>query len=77
MVARSCIFINPFGRKDSVPTNTRALRESLAWLRRGGMPVTFPAGEVAQADWRCQTPADLLWHETAGSLAKLAGAATK
>jgi putative hemolysin len=70
-----CIFIDPFGRKDSIPSNARALRESLAWLRHGGMLVTFPAGEVAQPDWRCQTPADPPWHPAVGSLAKRAGAA--
>jgi putative hemolysin len=69
-----CIFIDPFGCKDSIPGNARALRECLAWLRGGGMLVTFPAGEVAQPDWRSQTPADPPWHAAAGSLAKRAGA---
>jgi len=69
-----CIFIDPFGHKDAVPENARALRECLAWLRRGGMLVAFPAGEVAHPEWGSETPADPPWNPVIGRIAKLAGA---
>lgn len=74
-LADRCIFVDPFGRKDSIRSNARALRECLAWLEGGGMLVTFPAGEVAQPAWRIETPADPPWNPSAGSLAKRAHAA--
>ncbi len=69
-----CIFIDPFGHRDAVPGNARALRECLAWLRRGGMLVVFPAGEVAHPEWGSETPADPPWNPAIGRIAKLAGA---
>jgi putative hemolysin len=69
-----CIFIDPFGHTDSVHGNAKALRECLAWLCGGGMLVAFPAGEVAQPDWRGQTPADPPWNPSLARIAKRAGA---
>lgn len=65
-----CIFIDPFGHRDAIPANARALRECLAWLRRGGMLVTFPAGEVAPPEWGSETPADPPWNPVIGWIAK-------
>ncbi|HEV3330257.1 MAG TPA: GNAT family N-acyltransferase [Bryobacteraceae bacterium] len=69
-----CIFINPFGHKEAIRGNARALRECLGWLRGGGMLVTFPAGEVAHPEWGNETPADPPWNPAVGRIAKLAGA---
>ena len=69
-----CIFIDPFGHRDAVPGNARALRECLAWLRGGGMLVAFPSGEVAQPEWGRETPTDPPWNPAIGRLAKLARA---
>jgi len=69
-----CIFIDPFGHRDAVPGNARALRECLAWLRRGGMLVAFPAGEVAHPEWGSETPPDPPWNPAIGRIAKMAGA---
>ena len=70
-----CIFIDPFGRPDLAAANASALRECLAWLRRGGMIVAFPAGEVAHWNWKDGILADPPWNPTAARLAQLAGAA--
>ncbi|HUI82178.1 MAG TPA: GNAT family N-acyltransferase [Bryobacteraceae bacterium] len=69
-----CIFIDPFGHRDAIPANARALRECLAHLGRGGMLVTFPAGEVAHPEWGSETPADPLWNPVIGRIAKIARA---
>src|SRR5262249_26843278 len=37
--------VNPFGGAERA--NWKSLRASLAWLRRGGVLITFPAGEVS------------------------------
>jgi putative hemolysin len=57
-----CIYVNPFGARESVGENARALREASAWLRSGGALVVFPAGEVAHFDWRTGTLADPAWR---------------
>jgi putative hemolysin len=41
-----CIFVDPFHTDRSIEANRRALRQSLDWLRQGGMLAIFPAGEV-------------------------------
>ena len=69
-----CIFINPFGQRSAAAANAAALRECLAWLRRGGMIVTFPAGEVAHMDWKHGVLADPVWHPPIARLAQIAGA---
>jgi putative hemolysin len=69
-----CIFIDPYGHADAVPGNARALRECLAWLRRGGMLVAFPAGEVAHPEWGSETPADPPWNPAIARIARLARA---
>ena len=39
--------VNPFGGPESVRENYAGLRDSLRWLRNGGVLVVFPAGEVS------------------------------
>jgi putative hemolysin len=70
-----CIFIDPFGRPNLAAANAGALRECLAWLRRGGVFVAFPAGEVAHLNWKDGILADPPWNPTVARLAQLAGAA--
>lgn len=69
-----CIFIDPFGRSGIAVANACALRECLAWLRRGGMLVAFPAGEVAHVDWRRRVYAEPAWNPAIARIAQIAGA---
>ena len=39
--------VDPFGGEGANRFNRRGLRDSIAWLRGGGLLVVFPAGEVA------------------------------
>ncbi|EAT15743.1 lysophospholipid acyltransferase family protein [Desulfuromonas acetoxidans] len=41
------INVDPFGGADAARTNLTPLRQSLNWLKQGGMLVIFPAGEVS------------------------------
>jgi len=70
-----CIFVDPFGETGSVQANAGALREGLAWLRRGGVLAAFPAGEVAHLDFRDGTTVDPPWNCAIGRLARISGSA--
>jgi putative hemolysin len=69
-----CIFIDPFGRPDSVSANASALRECIRWLRRGGLLAGFPAGEVAHINWKDGSFGDPPWNQPLARLAQLTGA---
>jgi putative hemolysin len=71
---RHCIFVDPFQSDRSVESNRRALRESLAWLQRGGMLAIFPAGEVSQWQMPAGQIADPKWNDTAVRLIRRTGA---
>ncbi len=70
-----CIFVNPFGARQAVGENARALLKAAAWLRSGGALVVFPAGEVAHFDWKSATLADPVWNPAVASIAQRTGAA--
>ena len=70
-----CIFVDPFGERCSVGANAGALRESVAWLRKGGLLAAFPAGEVAHLNFRDGTTVDPPWNLTIARLARLSGSA--
>lgn len=70
-----CIFVDPFGERCSVGANAGALRESVAWLRKGGLLAAFPAGEVAHLNFRDGTTVDPPWNLTIARLARLGGSA--
>jgi putative hemolysin len=69
-----CIFVDPFQTDRSVEANRRALRESLAWLRQGGMLAIFPAGEVSHWQMPAAQIADPPWNDTAMRLIRRSGA---
>ncbi len=64
--------VNPFG--GAAQGNSAHLRQSLKWLRRGGVLVTFPAGEVASLRWGKLEITDPEWNETVGGLIRISGA---
>ena len=69
-----CIFIDPFGHRESVGGNAAALRECLSWLAGGGLLAAFPAGEVAHVNFRTRIFADPPWHASIARMAQRAGA---
>jgi putative hemolysin len=66
-----CFFVDPFGTRQSVEANRRALRQSLAWLEQGGMLAIFPAGEVSHLHWGRMQVGDPEWSTVAARLARL------
>ncbi len=69
-----CIFVDPFQTDHSVESNRRAMRESLAWLRKGGLLAIFPAGEVSHWRMPAAQVADPGWNNTAVRLIRRTGA---
>lgn len=63
------ILVNPFETRAAHIENRAPLREALAWLSRGGLLSVFPAGEVAQFNWKQHVVTDPEWKTTAARLA--------
>jgi putative hemolysin len=67
-LAEHCIFVDPFQTDRAVECNRRAVREALAWLRKGGMLAVFPAGEVSHLQMPIPQIADPAWNDTAARM---------
>lgn len=68
-VAANCILVDPFGEAGSKHSNRVGLRQSLAWLRNGGILILFPAGEVSSFGLRRRAIADPAWNKNVARLA--------
>jgi len=68
-----CFFVDPFAGRDAAARSLAGLRAAHLWLRRGGVLIAFPAGEVAHAR-DDEGPIDSLWRPTAIELAASTGA---
>ena len=68
------ILVDPFETKAAAAANTRPLRETLRFLRQGGLVGIFPAGEVSY--WQADEGriADKAWAEQVARLALMGGA---
>jgi putative hemolysin len=64
--------VDPFG--GATRGNWIYLRHSLDWLRRGGVLVTFPAGEVASLQLPKFQVADPQWNDAIGGILRLSHA---
>ncbi|MCX6585934.1 MAG: GNAT family N-acetyltransferase [Acidobacteria bacterium] len=74
---RICIWVDPIAdRSQAARFNSRGLRECLAWLRRGGLLVMFPAGAVSTIDVKRRGIVDPAWIPSAAWLARKTGAIT-
>jgi putative hemolysin len=69
-----CIFVDPFESQQSHPSNHRALREALDWLKQGGMIAVFPAGEVSHWQFPQAQIVDPEWNDIAVRLIRKTGA---
>jgi putative hemolysin len=62
------ILVNPYGGTGANAGNRRPLREAITWLKDGGLLVVFPAGDVAQMEWRQRAVVDPPWSESVARL---------
>lgn len=69
------ILVDPFGTKEATRSNLRGLKDTLRWLRDGGMVVVFPAGEVSHLDMQRRAITDPAWSRTIGRIVSVSRAA--
>ncbi len=69
------IFVDPYGRRNSVHSNRGPLRQAVNWLRSGGALIVFPSGDVSYPDWKRRGAADPDWSPSVARLIRLGGAA--
>lgn len=65
--------VDPFG--NAAGSNWKGMRRSIEWLRRGGVLVTFPSGEVAALKLPTLAIAEPEWNEGIARLIRLTAAA--
>lgn len=63
--------VDPFGNDAAL--NRRGMRRSIEWLRRGGLLVTFPSGEVAALKLPNLQIGEPEWNERIARLIRLTG----
>ncbi len=56
------ILVDPFGTGDSAKKNLRSMRDTLNYLKDGGMVATFPSGEVSSFQLRGRQVVDPVWN---------------
>ncbi len=66
--------VDPFG--GAAKANWKSLRASLEWLRKGGVLVTFPAGEVSSLKLPKFEIADPEWNENIARMIQISRAAS-
>lgn len=64
------IELDPFGGAGSTGRNVAGLRAALAWLKRGGALIAFPAGEVSSLAVGRRMVADPPWQSGMAALAR-------
>jgi putative hemolysin len=72
---KCCFFVDPLRSAKSKERNRRALKDSVEWLREGGMLAVFPAGEVSRWQLPEASVVDPPWNEIAVRLIRNTGAA--
>jgi putative hemolysin len=68
------LLVDPFGNTDSPKKNIRPLRESIAWVKKGGCLAIFPAGTVSHLQLDRREVSDPVWHESIGRIVRSTGA---
>lgn len=68
------IGVDPYGQADSTTNNSNPMREAVRWLRKGGMLVVFPAGDVSRFHPAKLRVNDDKWDASIPRLARMAKA---
>jgi putative hemolysin len=71
---RLLIYVDPFGTDKSARSNYGPLRETVRWLRDGGVLAMFPAGQVSHLYVHRRAVIDPPWSATVGRLVQRTGA---
>lgn len=68
------IEVDPFGKPESMKKNISGLKESMRWIKNGGMLIVFPAGEVSSLRVKKGMVADPQWSSMIGRIIRKTGA---
>lgn len=66
--------VDPFGGKDAPRSNIKPIKQSIKWLRDGGIFGVFPSGEVAHFDPRQRAVVEGDWSTSIGGVVRRTGA---
>lgn len=69
------IQVDPFGKSCSTRSNISGLKQSMRWLKDGGVLGVFPAGEVASLNLGKRMVADSKWSPMVAGIARKTGCA--
>ena len=73
-ISECFIKVDPFQSKAKRSENTRAIRDSIDWLKQGRLLLVFPAGEVSSFQVSTLKIMDKKWHNSIARLARMSGA---
>lgn len=66
--------VDPFGTEESARKNLRSMRDTLNFLKEGGMVATFPAGEVSSFQFKSRQVSDPPWNVNTARFVRKSGA---
>jgi len=65
---RDFIGVNPYGTKTALTRNIAPLKETFSWLNNNNTLIVFPAGEVAQFQFKKMRIVEAPWIESIGKI---------
>lgn len=68
------LFVDPFGGDESARANLAALKETISFVKGGGMLGMFPAGEVSHLQMQKRKVSDPMWSDTVSKIIRKTGA---
>ena len=71
-VTQDCIYVDAFNRGND--KNRRPIRESIQWMKKGGLLAVFPAGSVSHYHYEDHAVSDDEWNPAIFRMAKISGA---
>ena len=65
------IFVDPFNKAKSIEKNIKPLKETIRYLKDGGVVAVFPSGEVSSFNLKNRNVTDPEWNENIARIAQL------
>ncbi len=62
------LYVDPFGKKESVSRNLKSMRGAVDWVKKGGLLAVFPAGAVAHLHLHQRAIVDPPWSASIGRI---------
>ncbi len=69
-----CIYVDPFGGGNAPKINLKPIKETIAWVKNGGVLCIFPSGTVSHFHWKRKEVCDPVWSPTISRIIRHSGA---